>query len=317
MRVPLVGGAPEPVAGVGLDAWDPTIAGHRMVYVQGSRRTEEMWRLPVTGRASSTVPMQKLAASGINMHYSADGSKIAFESRLGGEKNVWVGDADGTNASQLVTGTGESGTPRWSPDGRRLVFDSVRAGQYDVYVVGVDGTPPRRLTQESADDVTATWSRDGRFVYFQSGRSGRQEIWKMPEEGGAASQVTRGGGIYGVESFDGRDFYFFQGQGSGVWRQSLTTGTKTQVVEGPLGWQSWALSRGGIYYARTIDLVPVRRAALTIHYRDLATGRTTTLFKTEGLYDYQSLAVSPDEKWILIGATPRGQSELMLVENFR
>jgi len=317
MRVPLAGGEPEPLAGVGVDASDATIAGRRMVYVQGSRRMEEMWRLPVTGRASSTVPLQKLALSGINMHYSPDGSKIAFESRLGGEKNVWVSDADGANASQLVTGTGESGTPRWSPDGRHVVFDSVRAGQYDLYVVGIDGTPPRRLTHESSDDVTASWSRDGRFVYFRSGRSGRQEIWKMPAEGGAASQVTRSGGMYGVESYDGGDFYFFKGWGEGLWRQSLTTGTETQVVEAPLRWQSWALGRRGIYYATTVDVVPARRAAMTIHYLDLTTGRTTTLCKTEGPYEYQSLALSPDETTVLVGATPRGQFELMLVENFR
>jgi Tol biopolymer transport system component len=318
LRVSVEGGAPEPVAGLGEYASAPTIAGHRMVYVQNSSFVQEMLRLPVSRAASSAVTPERLTAAGVNMQYSPDGSKIAFESRRAGDLNAWVSDADGANARQLATGVGDSGTPRWSPDGRRLTFDSVRAGQRDVYVVGLDGTPPRQLTNDSSDHGTATWSRDGRVIYFHSNQSGSQEIWKIPAEGGAASQVTHAGGHYGVESFDGRDLYFSKDRDDlGLWRQSLATGVETQIVKDPVGWQEWSLGRHGLYYWTSAELVFLRRTALTIHYLDFATGRTTTLFHTEGPYVYQSLAVSPDEKWIVIGATPRAQSELMLVENFR
>ena len=61
----------------------------------------------------------------------------------------------------------------------------------------------------------------------------------------------------------------------------------------------------------------LRHNALTIRYLDFVTGRTTTLFHTEGPYQYVSLTVSPDKKWMIVGVTPRVPSELMLVENFR
>ena len=55
----------------------------------------------------------------------------------------------------------------------------------------------------------------------------------------------------------------------------------------------------------------------TIQYLDFASGRTTLLYRTAGVTSHRTLAVSPDEKWMLFGETPGWQSELMLMENFR
>jgi hypothetical protein len=50
----------------------------------------------------------------------------------------------------------------------------------------------------------------------------------------------------------------------------------------------------------------------------LSSGRTTPLYRTQGAASgHLSLAVSPDEKWILFSEAPAWQSELMLMENFR
>jgi eukaryotic-like serine/threonine-protein kinase len=319
LRVPVAGGAPEPVAGLGAFADQPSISGQRMVYVQGSPGSDEVWRVPGPAAVPGAAAAEKLPASGLNMAYSSDGSKIAFESHRGGEKNVWMAGANGSGAAPLVTTEGESGTPRWSPDGRQLAFDSVAAGNYDVYVVGVDGTPPRQLTRGTSDDSCPTWSGDGRFIYFQSNQTGRGEIWKIPTEGGGtAVQITHSGARYAVQSADGRDIYFSRAMDTqGLWRLTLATGAETHVVTEAVDWQHWALGRHGLYYAAVADLVWVRRAAMTIHYLDFQTGRTTTLFHREASSRFQSLAVSPDEKWMLFGETPRGNFELMLVDNFR
>jgi hypothetical protein len=77
-----------------------------------------------------------------------------------------------------------------------------------------------------------------------------------------------------------------------------------------------ALGRRGLYYATTVERVPVRRRELTIQYLDFATGRTTPLFRREGAF-HQGLAVSPDENWILFGEAPAWQADLVLMENFR
>ena len=53
-----------------------------------------------------------------------------------------------------------------------------------------------------------------------------------------------------------------------------------------------------------------------IRSRDLETGRVTELFRKSGGGQW-ALAVSPDGAWVLFGQASVGQSELILVENFR
>ena len=63
--------------------------------------------------------------------------------------------------------------------------------------------------------------------------------------------------------------------------------------------------------------VPSRREEFEVQYLDFNSGRATPLFGRKGITIHWSLAVSPDEKWILFGEGPGWQSELMLMENFR
>ena len=316
-RVPLLGGEPQPVVGLGDEAVEGSVRGSLLVYVQATTSVLDLWRLPHPGGSRSTEARQKLLASSANASYSPDGRRIAFESTRAGVSNIWLSNADGSRPVQLTTSKSHSGTPRWSPDGRRLVFDSIEAGNLDLYVMDADGGTPRRLTQEASEDGTGTWSRDGRYIYFHSDRTGRLEIWKIPADGGTAVQVTRGGGYYAVESVDGTELYYSKAFSSGIWRMPVSGGEESEVVKGPLHWQNWALARTGLYHT-TLRPVAGGRQEFTIQYLDFSSGRTAPVNRKEGAESsYQYLAVSPDEKWILFGEAPGWQSELMLMENFR
>jgi dipeptidyl aminopeptidase/acylaminoacyl peptidase len=319
-RAPLTGGEPQPIPGVGQGAAGPTIRASRMVHEQWVVPPTAIWRLP--GRTASRpglAPAKLIASSGWNgnMAYSPDGRRIAFSSTRTGVANIWVCDADGSNPVQLTSFERTSGTPRWSPDGRNLTFDSVEAGDWNIYVVDAEGGKPRRLTGEASNETLASWSRDGRFIYFSSDRSGRGEIWKMPSTGGEAVQVTRGGGFYSQESWDGRDLYYARrGSDTGIWRVPVSGGDETEVLPGPFeGHYEWTLSRSGIYYATTRDLT--RGEDYTIRYLDLASGRASELYRKQGASEHAWLAVSPGEEWLLFTESEPSTSELMLVENFR
>jgi eukaryotic-like serine/threonine-protein kinase len=316
-RVPLAGGATQPVVGVGEYAVHASVRGARLVYVQGRGAVLDIWRVLRSAAPRSRETPEKFLVSGVNAAYSPDGRKIAFESRRGGPVGIWLSNADGSHPVQLTNSKSDSGTPRWSPDGRRLVFDSTEAGNWDLYVIGADGGTPRRLTEEPSEDGTGTWSRDGRWIYFHSDRTGGSEIWRIPADGGTAVQVTRGGGIYAVESEDGRHLYYSKSRASGIWRVALSGGDEWEVVPGPVDWEDWALVRRGLYFATLRYQVPYRRRELKIQYLDFSSGHTTLLLRKEGVFSHQALAVSPDEKWILFGEAPGWQSELMLMENFR
>jgi eukaryotic-like serine/threonine-protein kinase len=316
-RVPLAGGATQPVVGLGEYAVHTSVRGDRLVYVQGRASVMDLWRVSRSPASRSHETPEKVLVSGVNAAYSPDGRKIAFESRRGGPNGIWLSNADGSHPIELANSKSDSGTPRWSPDGRRLVFDSIEAGNWDLYVVAADGGTPRRLTREPSEDGTGTWSRDGRWIYFHSDRTGVSEIWKILADGGKAVQVTRGGGIYAVESEDGRQLYYSKSRGSGIWRLALSGGDASEVVPGPVDWQEWAVGRRGLYFATLRYQVPYRRRELTIQYLDFSSGHMTPLLRKEGVFSHQALAVSPDEKWILFGEAPGWQSELMLMENFR
>jgi Tol biopolymer transport system component len=141
-------------------------------------------------------------------------------------------------------------------------------------------------------------------------------VWKIPAEGGQAVQVTRNGGYLAAESWDGQYLYYSKTDHSGVWRMPLAGGEETAIVNGPLSYRGWALSRSGLYYA-VEPSTGGRRRAYAIRHLDFESGQVSEMFRHESPSQHQLLAVSPDERWVLHLERPPAQSELMLVESFR
>jgi hypothetical protein len=93
-------------------------------------------------------------------------------------------------------------------------------------------------------------------------------------------------------------------------------GEEVEVVHRPVAfWGNWALSRSGLYYSTIRPRA--RGSEYKVQFLEFGSGRTTELFRQVGSSGHMWLAVSPDEEWVLYSEWPEGQSELMLVENFR
>ncbi len=124
--------------------------------------------------------------------WSPDGSRITFRSRIDGNSDVWITNADGTGLTRLTDDPGFDGDPNWSPDGTKIVFTSDRTGDYEIWIMNVDGSEPTALTNHSGNDEFPSWSSDGQYISFHSDRHGGTTTWLMRPDGASSpSSVSR------------------------------------------------------------------------------------------------------------------------------
>ncbi|MGE5568468.1 MAG: winged helix-turn-helix domain-containing protein [Rhodospirillales bacterium] len=280
-----------------------------LAYVRGGDQVS-IWE--VDGRPPHTLKRVIASTAGdMQPDFSPDGAWIAFSSNRRRTRDIWMARADGTDARQLVTFQDDGASaPRWSPDSRAVAFESRREGQADVYLY-TDGST-RNLTNHPAEDVMPSWSADGRFVYFCSSRSGGPQIWKIPREGGPATQVTEHGGVFAIESPDGKYLYYTAGFPPAVLlRRSLVDGSERDMAAQLITLPGFAVTAEGIYYLRGSG-----SEADALWYLDLSS-ETHRLVVQLDKPPRHGLSVSRDGKRVLLNLLESQGGDLALLRNVR
>jgi Tol biopolymer transport system component/DNA-binding winged helix-turn-helix (wHTH) protein len=321
-RIPLTGGVPQLVAGIGDHAAHPTIWGDKMVFIQRGTALTKIWRMRgpnSQGKDRSAALILASTSSEYNPDYSANSKKITFNSDRSGFSEIWICDSNGENPVQLTYLKKNSFNPRWSPDGMRIAFESNPEEDSEIYVMDTDAGNPLRMTHEKSPDQAPSWSKDGRWIYFSSNRSGIFQVWKMPSQGGKAIQVTKGGGFYAMESFDGKMVYYIKpgrahytvGQ---IWKVPCDGGEETLVLDREVLFGNVVLRQEGLYFANRGNA-----SKYTIEFFSFKTGNVALIYDDEihgG--NHAGLSISPDGQWLLYSNFEfTWGSNLMLVENFR
>jgi Tol biopolymer transport system component len=87
---------------------------------------------------------------------------------------IFVADADGSNAVQVTRNGAANFAPYMHPDNQRILYASNRADpsgrDFDLYLIRSDGTGEERITRNPTFDGFPMWSHDGRRLVFASNR---------------------------------------------------------------------------------------------------------------------------------------------------
>lgn len=174
----------------------------------------DIYTLPITG-GSATVLREGLPWE-VQPRFSPDGKKILFTSDAGGGDNIWVMDADGSNAKQITQERFRLlNNGIWMPEGDYIVarkhFTSTRSlGAGEMWMYHISGGEGIQLTKRKNDqqDVNEPCaSPDGRYLYysedvyaggyFQYNKDPNSQIFvikRYDRESGETETILRGPG---------------------------------------------------------------------------------------------------------------------------
>jgi Tol biopolymer transport system component len=135
--------------------------------------------------------------------WSPDGTQIAYSLSVGveGKRDIWLINADGTNARQLTINPPddprEDRQPAWSPDGTRIAFHSDRkdAGYFQIYTLDSQCASPEdcERTMQAVNNAYGTfpdWSPDGQWLVFQTNSDGDWNIYLININGTGLRRLT-------------------------------------------------------------------------------------------------------------------------------
>ncbi len=190
--------------------------GNGVAFTSYRRGNPDLWVQTAGGAARALVTGGQMATG---IAYSPDGRRIAYALSEGEATQLWVADADGSNARKLTeTPYIINSSPSWAPDGKKLAFVSNRGGSPQLYVINADGSGARRLTFQGNYNQTPDWSPRGDLIAFTA-RDERNafDLFTLNVESGQVTRLTQDAGNNEEPSFspNGRLILFTSTRGGG------------------------------------------------------------------------------------------------------
>jgi eukaryotic-like serine/threonine-protein kinase len=178
--------------------------------------TYDLWLCELSDGAATRFTFDP--SSDFNPVWSPDGSRIVWAStRDIGVVNLYQKAASLAGEETLLLKSDYIKFPTdWSQDGRYIIYHQIDPKtKVDVWVLSVTGNGEAKpLVRTEVNEAAGTLSPDGRWLAYVSDVSGRFEVYVQSFPGGSGKQqVSNGGGNYPRWRRDGRELFYYAGDG--------------------------------------------------------------------------------------------------------
>lgn len=119
-------------------------------------------------------------------HWSSDSRSIVFDSRVGGNSDIYLISVEGGKPRRLTIDPAEDFAGSWSRDGQWIWFGSARSGSLQIWKMPANGGEAVQMTKQGGFEGFE--SPDGKYFYYTKGRN-TADLWRIPAAGGEETPV--------------------------------------------------------------------------------------------------------------------------------
>lgn len=145
------------------------------------------------------------------------GTRLAYVSRVGRFKELFIMDIDGSNIRELTRDKGLVLSPSWAPSGDRILYTSYRSRKPELYYISPEGGSARQITERQGLEIGAKFVPDGSKLITAASVQGVSKIVHLDLAGRLLNKLTQGSAIDVSPTYapDGSRVAFCSNRGGG------------------------------------------------------------------------------------------------------
>ncbi len=116
--------------------------------------------------------------------------KIAYVSKVSGNKEIFIMDYDGHNPQRLTNNGSINLYPDFAPSGKELIYTSYKKGNPDLYRRELFTGQEARVSSRSGLNAMGVFSPDGNKIALVLSKDGNSEIYQIGRDGKEAVRLT-------------------------------------------------------------------------------------------------------------------------------